>query len=245
MNKLILGFLVATSFIIGSCNNTKHNRTIVQNTSKADTIEVGEMFTLYKLPYAYDHAIIYNPMDKQWHLFGIMAGHKAFIHLVADSLTQQGWEKKESFVYKDIEIWAPHIIHHDNQYYIFYTSIGIPRRIRYAVSKDLYNWEHPSDEPLFAYANEFTDNQKNKDPMVFRGKDQWIMYFSMLKDDKHWVVGYSTSKDLINWEGPNICFDEHTEIPNVESPFVVKRGEYYYLTLSARPTWPHGGQDFF
>ena len=111
--------------------------------------------------------------------------------------------------------------------------------------KILYEWEHPSEAPLFAYANEFTDNQKNKDPMVFRHEDQWIMYFSMLKDDKHWVVGYSTSNDLVNWEGPKICFDEDTENPGVESPFVVKRGEYYYLTLSARPTWPHGGQDFF
>ena len=67
----------------------------------------------------------------------------------------------------------------------------------------------------------------------------------MLKDDKQWVVGYSTSRDLTQWEGPKICFDENTENPGVESPFVVKRGDYYYLTLSARPTWPHGGQDIF
>ena len=171
--------------------------------------------------------------------------NKEFIHLTADSLTQTGWEKHESFRYKGQEIWAPHIIKHDDTFYMYYTSIGVPRQIRYSTSKDLFNWEHPSDEPLFAYSNEFTDNQKNKDPMVFKHGDTWIMYFSMLKDDKHWVVGYSTSKDLINWEGPKICFDENTENPGVESPFVVKRGKYYYLTLSARPTWPHGGQDFF
>ena len=217
----------------------------ISNHQIRDSISLGEMFTMYKLPYAYDHTIIYNPNDKQWHLFGIIADNKEFIHLVADSLTQRGWEKKESFVYKGIEIWAPHIIEHDGQFHMFYTSIGVPRAIRYSVSKDLYNWEHPSNEPLFAYSNEFTNNQKNKDPMVFKHRNTWIMYFSMLKDAKNWVVGYSTSKDLINWEGPKICFDEHTEIPGVESPFVVKRGNYYYLTLSARPTWPHGGQDFF
>ena len=70
------------------------------------------------------------------------------------------------------------------------------------------------------------------------------MYYSMMKDQKHWVVGYSISRDLINWSEPSICFDENTEEPNVESPFVVKRGKYFYLFLSARP-WPHGAEEVF
>lgn len=212
--------------------------------TRTDTIVLGELFTIYKLPYAYDHSVIYNPADKKWHLYGIEAGNKTFIHLTADSLTQRGWQKHESFAYKDYEIWAPHIIEHQGLYYMFYTSIGVPRQIRYAVSKDLFHWSHPSDEPLFAHANDDTDNMKNKDPMVFRHKGQWIMYYSMMKDKKHWVVGYSTSHDLLSWTGPKICFDEHTAEPGVESPFVVKRGNYYYLFLSARP-WPHGAEEVF
>ncbi|MEX0316246.1 MAG: family 43 glycosylhydrolase [Allomuricauda sp.] len=241
----ISGVMIVGMLFI-QCKTTKHsNRAeVMAQNGTQDSITIGKPFVIYKLPYAYDHSIIYNPDDKKWHLYGIIADNREFIHLSADSLIQRGWQKHPSYTYKNQEIWAPHIIRHDGLYHMYYTSIGVPRQIRYAVSKDLFNWEHPLDEPLFAYANEFTENQKNKDPMVFKHGDIWIMYFSMLKDDKHWVVGYSTSKDLVHWEGPKICFDEHTESPGVESPFVVKRGEYYYLTLSARP-WPHGAQEFF
>ena len=82
--------------------------------------------------------------------------------------------------------------------------------------------------------------------MVFwdEGKSQWVMYLSMLKDAKKWVVGYSTSEDLYNWTDPEICFDEDTEVPGVESPFVIKRGDKYYMFLSARP-WPYGAEEIF
>jgi beta-xylosidase len=209
------------------------------------SIEIGEIITLYKIPYLMDHSIIYNVTEKKWHLYGIESPHTSFIHLTADSLTQEGWIKGDSFSDGGAEIWAPHIILHDNLYHMYYTKIGIPREIHHVVSKDLYNWSE-SAEPVLALSNEHNDNLKNKDPMVFRDdkKKQWIMYYSMMKDDRHWVVGYSTSYDLNNWSEPQICFDEHTESPGVESPFVVKRGDYYFLFLSARP-WPFGGEDIF
>jgi len=227
---------------LSSCSGEKRDRNSGDISNIAITI--GDMVTIYELPYAYDHSIIYNRMDKKWHLYGIEAGNKSFIHLIADSLTQQGWVKQEPFVYKGREIWAPHIIENEDLFYMYYTSIGVPREIRYAVSRDLNSWEHPSDEPLFAFTNEHTDNMKNKDPMVFKYKKSWIMYYSMMKDAKNWVVGYSTSNDLISWSDPKICFDEDTEEPGVESPFVVKRGKYFYLFLSARP-WPHGAEEVF
>jgi beta-xylosidase len=209
------------------------------------SIKIGEIITLYKIPYLNDHSIIYNGTEKKWHLYGIVKPHTSFIHLTADSLTQEGWVKKNSFSDGGDEIWAPHIIYHDGLYHMFYTKIAIPREIHHVVSKDLYKWSESSD-PVLALSNEFSDNLKNKDPMVFRDekKNQWVMYYSMMKDDKHWVVGYSTSNDLDNWSEPQICFDEHTESPGVESPFVVKRGDYYFLFLSARP-WPIGGEDIF
>ncbi len=82
--------------------------------------------------------------------------------------------------------------------------------------------------------------------MVFWDEDanQWVMYLSMLKDAKHWVVGYSTSINLFHWTDPKVCFDEHTEMPYVESPYVIKRGNKYYMFLSARP-WPHGAEEIF
>ena len=37
-------------------------------------IEVGEMWDMYKLPFAFDHSIIYSEEDKKWHLYGIEGG---------------------------------------------------------------------------------------------------------------------------------------------------------------------------
>ncbi|MDR3269693.1 MAG: family 16 glycosylhydrolase [Tannerella sp.] len=218
-----------------------------QSSDTSGIIEVGEPITLYKIPYLNDHTVTYHEKDAKWHVYGIMEGEKKFIHLTADSLTQTPWVREEDFCVGSCEkeIWAPHIIRHEDTYYMFYTMISAPREIRCATSKDLFHWEH-FPEPLLASSNEYTNDQKNKDPMVFRDNDrnQWIMYYSMMKDKEHWVVGYSTSNDLIKWSKPQICFDENNTSPGVESPFVVKRGEYYYLFLSARP-WPQGGQDIF
>lgn len=244
---VIIIIFFSVLFLVKSSCETKKQQQQKTTAAKNNSIMIGEQNTIYKMPYAYDHSIIYNDVDKKWHLYGIEAGNKSFIHLTADSLTQQGWEKQEPFVYQEEEIWAPHIIKHEGLYYMFFTNIGVPREIRLATSKDMYNWKHYSYEPLFAWSNEKNPNLKNKDPMVFRDdvNEQWIMYLTMMKDDKHWVVGYTISKDLLNWTDYKICFDEHTESPGVESPFVVKRGDSYYLTLSARNTWPHGAQEIF
>ncbi|MCG8306240.1 MAG: hypothetical protein MI975_02535, partial [Cytophagales bacterium] len=219
---IFIPFLVATWGVV-SCTggSTKPPET---SATTIDTMEIGEQITIYKMPYAYDHSIIHNPKQEKWHLYGIEAGNKTFIHLTADSLTQEGWEKHEPFSFKEEEIWAPHIIEHEGVYYMYFTNIGVPREIRLATSKDLFEWEHYSEEPLFAWGNESNPNLKNKDPMVFRDdvNDQWIMYVTMMKDVKHWVVGYTTSKNLVNWSDYKICFDENTESPGVESPFVVK-----------------------
>ncbi len=241
--------LLAWCILIVNCKSVEAQITNnnVQALKQKNLIKMEKLITSYKTPYLNDHAVIYDAKGKKWHMFGIYKNPSTeFLHLTADLLTQKGWEKERPFTFQGKEIWAPHIIYHKDLFYMFYTSIGTPREVRYAVSTNLYDWEHPTSEPLLALTNEHTNNMKNKDPMVFRDKenDQWIMYYSMMKDSKHWVVGYSTSKNLTEWSAPQICFDEHTEEPNVESPFVVKRGTYYYLFLSARP-WPNGGEDIF
>ena len=228
VKKLLLLLLSLMTFGC-SCNKeaSKEKKTVpmvkIQESCKSKEMKVGPMFTSYEMDYAYDHSIIYNPEQKKWHMYGIPSDHSYFIHLTADSLTQRGWEKEAPFKDKGQSIWAPHIIKHEDMYYMFYTSIGVPREIKLATSKDLKTWKH-IEKPLFAWKNEVCLNMKNKDPMVFwdENKEQWVMYVSMLKDAKHWVVGYATSKDLYNWSEPGICFDENTESPGVESPFVVK-----------------------
>jgi hypothetical protein len=190
-----------------------------------------------------DHTVVYNPAEHKWHMFGIPKDDTAFVHLTANSLTQPQWEK--SAPYHDgsrKKIWAPHIVYDKRAFYMYYARIASPREIVYATSADLWTWSQP--KLAFALSNEATDDQKNKDPMVLRDKGKWIMYFSMMKDKTKWVVGHSISNDLLSWGKPQICFDDDSADPGVESPFVVRRGDYYYLFLASRP-WLSGKTEIF
>ena len=42
------------------------------STSRAannESVELGEIITLYKTPYLNDHSIIYNPKEQKWHFY--------------------------------------------------------------------------------------------------------------------------------------------------------------------------------
>jgi len=207
-----------------------------------DILEVGNRISSFPGIYINDHSIIYNPKEKKWHMYGIINGEKSFIHLTADSLTQRNWIEHKNYVDSGAKIWAPHIIYEKGKYFMFYTKIGVPRQIVCVESADLWSWSNP--KLILASRTRSGTDAKNKDPMVLKDRNQWIMYFSMMKDSTKWVVGYSTSSDLKKWSKPQICFDENTSMPRVESPFVVKRGDYYYIFISARP-WPYGYMEVF
>ena len=198
------------------------------------SLNCGSFQTVYKTDDLIDHSFIYNNEDKQWHLFGIIHPDTSFIHLTASSLRDTNWKREANFTDHGKNIWAPHIIKNGDLFYMFYTRIGKPREICYATSKDLYHWNY-NNTPVLAQTNEYTDDLKNKDPMIFydENQQQWIMYYSMMKNRAQWVVGYSTSKDLKSWSAYKICFDEDTSSPGVESPFVIKHNDEYLLFLSA------------
>jgi hypothetical protein len=207
-----------------------------------DLLQTGPRIASFPGRYINDHTVIYDPVRRQWHMFGIISGETSFLHLSADALTQPRW--KEGVPYRDgtARIWAPHIIAHGGRYFMFYTRIGVPREIVVTESTDLVSWSQP--RLVLASAGADGIDLKNKDPMLLRDGDRWILYVSMLKDASHWVVGYSVSRDLRTWSPPQPCFDENTTMPGVESPFVVRRGGSYYLFLSARP-WPYGYVEVF
>lgn len=207
-----------------------------------DLIQTGPRIQSFPGRYINDHAVIFDPARRKWHMFGIVHGETSFIHLTADSLTQAPWV--ESTPYRDggAKIWAPHIIAHSGKYFMFYTRLAVPREIVLTESADLVAWSKL--QVVLASAGTGGIDLKNKDPMLLRDGDRWIMYVSMLRDATHWVVGYSVSRDLHDWSKPVPCFDENTTMPGVESPFVVRRGDAYYLFLSARP-WPYGFVEVF
>lgn len=207
-----------------------------------DLLQTGPRIASFPGRYINDHAVIYDPARRLWHMFGIVQGETSFIHLTAASLTQAGW--KEAAPYRDggAKIWAPYIVAHAGKFHMFYARIANPREIVVTETADFANWSAP--RVVMASQGPGGIDLKNKDPMILRDGGRWIMYVSMLKDAKHWVVGCSESADLRQWSPPRPCFDENTEMPRVESPFVVRRGDSYYLFLSARP-WPYGYMEVF
>ena len=103
-------------------------------------------------------------------------------------------------------------------------------QINLYISKDLKKWERYKQNPLF------TDGFDARDPMIIKDGNQWIMYYtanSTPMGGNHIIAAY-TSKDLLHWSDRKVVFThprEGTFGGPTESPFIVRRGNSYYLFL--------------
>lgn len=196
--------------------------------------------------YINDHTFIKGP-DGKWHMFGITgrdAPHKwdesYFAHAVADKINGP-WIKKPYAlsVRQDLHetvLWAPHIIKEGDTYYMFYCG-GDPDHRRYqinlATSKDLYEWTRYPGNPLF------TDGYDGRDPFLFRDEfnSRWILYYTATSKPEggHRIVAAKTSKDLVDWSKDRYVVFKDTARGtwggNTESPFVIQRGDWFYLFM--------------
>jgi arabinan endo-1,5-alpha-L-arabinosidase len=194
-----------------------------------------------------DHCFIYD--NDMWHMFGIISpnpGVKAsgpfnyLGHAVSDNLTSANWKTAAPPFYDSLSegsvLWAPHVVKSNGLYYIFYCAGGKPESFAIALrtSPDLKTW---SERKIL-----FREGYQARDPMVLWLEDEkiWVMYYCSTERDHggHHVVAYRTSSDLKHWIKKQIAYrDIHTgtDYGNTESPFVVKRGKYYYLFTGPRP----------
>lgn len=219
----------------------------------AGDIKVGEFKLIYnpsvgeKEPwYINDHCFIYDKLG-QWHLFGITrqepmspADEDNFAHATSGQLTA-GWQKQPFALTTDPNIgeahlWAPYVIEHNGLYYMYYCAggrSGSEYQIKLATSKDLFNWQRHPENPMFI------DGIDARDPFILRLKNKWVMYYTATSDPKggNHVVFTQESTDLIKWGNKKTAFTD----PSVgtfggptESPFVVRRGKFYYLFIGPR-----------
>ena len=91
------------------------------------------------------------------------------------------------------------------------------------------------------------DGYHARDPFVMRVKDKWVMYYCATSEPEngHHVIAYVTSDNLLTWTNRGIVFTD----PSVgssggptESPFVVQRGDNYYLFIG--PRWGKNGEGY-
>jgi len=196
--------------------------------------------------YINDHCFI-RAEDGRWHMFGITHAEPAdpqdekhLAHATAHTLLQPQWEKQPFALSADPAaeetlLWAPHVIRHDGLYYMFYCAggrTGPVYRIHLATSPDLWRWTRHAANPLLQ------DGYHGRDPMVLRVGQEWVMYYTANQEPHggHHVVACVRSADLLHWTDKQVVFVHErsgTYGGPTESPFVVRRGDFYYLFAGA------------
>ncbi len=208
--------------------------------------------------YINDHTFVIDA-NGTWHLFGIThkepadpMDEKSFAHATSPSLSKGPWKKQPSALEADLNnwgethLWAPHIVKNNDLYYQFYCAGGSSHeeyRIHLATSADLFSWKRNANiwkrhakNPLF------TDGYDARDPMVLKEGEKYIMYYTATErpDGGHHIVACRESPDLINWGRRRTCYTDPasgTFGGPTESPFVVRRGEHYYLFIGPHPDY--------
>jgi len=200
--------------------------------------------------YTVDHALIKK--DDLWHLIyirGIAATNwpeyplSNFGHAVSSDLVNWHIEKPVLETVKDgfdtYQVWAPHIIEHQDKYWIYYTGVtdSATQAICLATSDDLYNWERYPSNPLFnSLPWGFWDESHwsdCRDPMILKEGDTFYCYYTAARmlpgtEEHEYCLGISSSKDLIHWKDEGFSRLVNTLNTPPESPFVVKhKGEFY------------------
>jgi len=195
--------------------------------------------------YINDHCII-RGHDGLWHMFGITnteplapMQERVLAHATSPNLTDSPW-KKEPFAlaidesHGEIHLWAPCCVRHDGLYYL-YVCVGYRDNSRYMIhlytSTDLYNWTRHPANPMVV------DGYDARDPHIIRLDDgRWVMYYTATSEPHggNHIVAAVTSKDLIHWGDRRVVFTDEekgTFGGSTESPFVVRRGDVYYLFI--------------
>lgn len=183
--------------------------------------------------YINDHTII-KGSDQKWHLYGITSFggrpcfEKYFAHGVGKTLTEE-FAEVGRVIDHGTRAWAPGAIEKDGYYYMFYG----PSPTSLSVSFDMYEWfgtrVNLKDEPLMG---------AHRDHFVLRiAENEYLMYVVGVHQ-KRGAVSCFSSSDLLNWQFIGYAFTTGENSPlqpgwgAVESPFVVKKDDLYYLFVT-------------
>lgn len=197
--------------------------------------------------YINDHTFIRDD-EGTWHLFGITHAEpmnpfdeKHLAHATAPALhgpwTKQPFALSVDPALHESVLWAPHVIAHAGQYWMFVCGGGpSPQefRVQLATSPDCWTWTRHPANPLIV------DGYEARDPMVRRIGNRWIMYYTATTrpEGGHHIVVATESDDLVHWHGRRTVYTdvyEGTGGGPTESPFVVERNGRFYLLIG--PDW--------
>jgi hypothetical protein len=140
-------------------------------------------------------------------------------------------------------LWAPHIIKHEDTYYMFYTGVdgdgrdpATKQRVGLAISTDLMTWtRYPG--------NNCSHNQQCRDPFVIwdSRKNQWVMFATAKSVNLSGVVTVAYSTDLLEWTGAGFIdatrrldtgVGGQTTGGQSENPHIMSHGGTHYLVFT-------------
>ena len=200
--------------------------------------------------YTNDHCFAKGP-DGRWHGYGIIGhapinpwtGENKLFHISADKFDQPTWDDHDYALHakKGVErvLWAPHVFEDNGTWHMFYNTGNLqPHAPNYASwgqlnradSKDMTNWERHPLNP------QFSDPGHARDSYIMKDGGTYYFYYTKTYSevDLRSCVAVRTSPDLGHWSGSQIVHTQPLECDwggDAESPFVVKRGDIYYLFI--------------
>ena len=112
------------------------------------------------------------------------------------------------------EIWAPHVTRWEGCYYMIYS----PGEMRYAFSDDLLSWRPGGT--LFV-----GESDDARDPFLFQDGSGKLLMLYVVRDR----ILCRESLDFFHWSAPWVFQESPWPGAAPESPFLLKRGGFYYL----------------
>jgi len=180
---------------------------------------------------------IFRSSDGKWHCISCIRGtshygQRLFYRWEADRLTDTSWRPcgifdvprgKRGKPLEFTSVQAPHPFVHDGKYYLFYNS----GKARCMISPDGRKW---SPHVNTAGNQEFFP--MGRDICVFHDSDRerWIAYYCGTVNLNGERRGAMVARTAPSPEGP--WSEKETAVRTVgnpESPFVIQRGQWYYL----------------
>src|SRR5205085_5458240 len=119
--------------------------------------------------------------------------------------TKQSFALSTDPAWGETQLWAPHVVVHDGQYWMFVCAGGASEeqyRIHLATSPDATTWTRHPENPLIV------DGFAARDPMVLRVGDRWVLYYTATSDAAggNHIVAAAESDDLVHWRGRTVVY---------------------------------------
>lgn len=140
--------------------------------------------------------------------------------------------------------WSPNVFEWKGVYHLFYTGQieTLSQAIGFATSTDLVTWTRYPGNPVlhpgfFDWSIWSRTHQSDcRDPHVMRLGDEFVLYYTALKNDGEPCVAAAKSPNLVDWED---CGSVYSFLPTppvsplaLESSCVHERGDGYVLFFS-------------